>query len=62
MLELNPDLGNPPSYTNIYTVDNGMIFKGEYSGVEGYGGKSVSIRNDLLDSINETDKEKSNEN
>ncbi len=62
MLELNPDLGNPPSYTNIYTVDNGMIFKGEYSGVEGYGEKSVSIRNDLLDSINETDKEKSNEN
>ncbi|MCR5639647.1 MAG: hypothetical protein K6F97_12545 [Lachnospiraceae bacterium] len=62
MLEINPDLGKPPSYTIIYKIENGMIFKGEYAGVEGYTENSVSIRNDLLESINETDKEKSDEN
>ena len=62
MLEINPNLGKPPSYTIIYTIENGMIFKGEYSGVEGYTENSVSIRKDLLESINETDKEKSDEN
>ena len=51
MLELNPDLGNPPQYTRLFSVENGMIFKGEYSGVEGYGEKTVDIRTDLLDDI-----------
>ena len=51
ILEINPELSNPPDYVPLHSVEAGMIFKGEYSGMDGWSSVTVYIKKDLFDSL-----------